>query len=121
MKLKSVMPSIFAAMFAASLFLLQTIPAQSASHRIEVTAKRFEFAPADVTVKKGEHVVLALKSLDVPHGLRIKELGVEAKIAKGQTAEVAFNADKTGTFVGHCSVFCGAGHGSMTLTVHIVE
>jgi cytochrome c oxidase subunit 2 len=53
--------------------------------------------------------------------LRIKELGVEAKIAKGQTAEVAFDADKTGTFVGHCSVFCGAGHGSMTLTVHIVE
>ena len=43
------------------------------------------------------------------------------KVSKGGTAEIAFTPDKTGTFVGHCSVFCGSGHGEMTLTLHVVE
>jgi cytochrome c oxidase subunit 2 len=32
-----------------------------------------------------------------------------------------FTADKTGDFVGHCSVFCGSGHGGMSLTLHVVN
>ena len=36
-------------------------------------------------------------------------------------AELAFTPDKTGDFVGHCSVFCGSGHGSITLTLHVTE
>jgi cytochrome c oxidase subunit 2 len=95
--------------------------AQSAARRIEVTAKRFEFAPAEITLKKGEPVTLALKSADVAHGIRFRELGVSVNVAKGQTSEVTFTPDKTGTFVGHCSVFCGGGHGSMMLTLHVVE
>jgi len=94
---------------------------QVAPRRIEVTAKRFDFTPGDITLKKGEPVVLVLKSADVPHGVRFRELGVTVKAAKGQTSEVSFTPDKTGTFIGHCSVFCGSGHGSMTLTLHVVE
>jgi cytochrome c oxidase subunit 2 len=72
-------------------------------------------------LKKGEPVVLVLKSADVAHGIRFKELGIETKIGKGQTSELAFTPDKTGTFVGQCSVFCGSGHGGMKLTLHVVE
>jgi cytochrome c oxidase subunit 2 len=89
--------------------------------RIEVTAKRFSFDPAELTLKKGEPVVLVLKSVDVAHGLRFRELGVDAKVGKGSTSEVQFTPEKTGDFVGHCSVFCGSGHGSMKLTLHVVE
>jgi cytochrome c oxidase subunit 2 len=89
--------------------------------RIEVTAKRFSFDPAELTLKKGEPVVLVLKSVDVAHGLRFRELGVDAKVGKGSTSEVQFTPEKTGDFVGHCSVFCGGGHGSMKLTLHVVE
>jgi cytochrome c oxidase subunit 2 len=89
--------------------------------RVEISAKRFSFDPGIVTLKKGETVVLVLKSNDVPHGIRVSELGLELKAPKGGSAEVRFTPDKTGDFVGHCSVFCGAGHGSMTITFHVVN
>jgi cytochrome c oxidase subunit 2 len=89
--------------------------------RIEITAKRFSYDPGTITLKKGETVLLVLKSADVPHGLRFRELSVEVKAPKGGTGQVQFTPNKTGDFVGHCSVFCGAGHGSMTLTLHVVE
>jgi cytochrome c oxidase subunit 2 len=121
MKLKSSLPGVFAAVLIALLMLVQFSSAQSAPRRIEVTAKRFEFAPNDITLKKGEPVVLVLKSADVAHGIRIKELGIDIKVGKGQTSELALTPDKAGTFVGHCSVFCGSGHGGMKLTVHVAE
>lgn len=88
--------------------------------RIEVTAERFDFAPGDITLKKGEPVVLVLKSADVPHGIRIRELGLEVKASKEKPGEVEFTPQKDGDFVGHCSVFCGSKHGSMTLRLHVV-
>ena len=97
------------------------VRAQEAPKRIEVVAKRFEFQPAEITVKKGQPLVLVLKSEDVAHGLRFRELNVDVKVAKGGTAEVQFTPDRTGDFVGHCSVFCGSGHGSMMLTLHVVD
>jgi cytochrome c oxidase subunit 2 len=103
--------------------LASVLPAlgQAAPRRIEITAKKFEFTPAEITLKKGEPVVLVLKSADVSHGLRFRELGVTVNAGKGKTAEVAFTPDKTGTFIGHCSVFCGSGHGSMILTLRVME
>jgi cytochrome c oxidase subunit II len=95
--------------------------AQAAPRRIEVTAKRFTFDPGEITLKKGEPVVLVLKCADVAHGIRIRELNVEVHAKPGATAEVQFTPDKTGDFTGHCSVFCGAGHGSMAFKVHVVE
>jgi cytochrome c oxidase subunit 2 len=95
--------------------------AEAVPQRIEVTAKRFSFEPGEITLKKGEPVVLVLKSADVAHGIRIRELNVEVKVSKGGTAEVHFTPDRTGDFVGHCSVFCGGGHGSMTFKVHVVD
>ena len=89
--------------------------------RIEITAKRFSFDPGELTLKRGEPVVLVLKSVDVAHGLRFRELGVDVKVGKGAESEVEFTPGKTGDFVGHCSVFCGGGHGSMKLTLHVVE
>jgi cytochrome c oxidase subunit 2 len=121
MKLKICLPALFAAILLTAPTLIQSAPVQASPRRIEVSAKRFEYLPGEVTLKKGEPVVLVLKSVDVPHGIRFKELGIETKAGKGQTSELAFTPDKAGTFVGHCSVFCGSGHGSMTLTLHVVE
>jgi cytochrome c oxidase subunit II len=101
--------------------LMQKAQAENTPRRIEVTAKRFEFAPAEITLKKGEPVDLVLKSTDVPHGLRFRELNVDLKVSKGGTSEVRFTPNRTGTFVGHCSVFCGSGHGSMALKLHVVD
>ena len=89
--------------------------------RIEITAKKYSFDPASITLKKGVPVVLVLTSKDVTHGLEIKELGVNAKILKGQTIEVPVTPESVGTFQGKCSVFCGFGHGRMKMTVEVTE
>jgi cytochrome c oxidase subunit 2 len=99
------------------------LPAQSRAEggvqRIEITAQRFNFMPGEITLKKGEPVILVLKSLDVDHGLRIREFGVNAIIKAGKTVEVKFTPNKSGDFIGHCSNFCGPGHGSMEIKLHV--
>lgn len=95
-------------------------PAQAAPQRIEITAQKFMFKPGEITVKVGQPVTLVLKSVDVGHGLRISEVGVDMKVKAGETAEATFTPTKAGDFVGHCSVFCGSGHGSMVFTLHVV-
>lgn len=89
--------------------------------RIEVTAKRFNYDPGEITLKKGQPVVLVLKSVDVAHGLRVRELNIDAKIPAGGQKEVQFTPQKTGDYVAHCSVFCGPSHGSMALKLHVVQ
>jgi len=101
--------------------LLCSFAADAAPRRIEVVAKRFSFEPASIELHKGVSVILVLKSVDVSHGIRIRELNVDVKAPAGATSEVQFTPEKTGDFVGHCSVFCGAKHGSMALTVHVIE
>jgi cytochrome c oxidase subunit 2 len=108
----------------AGVLAVSSIPAvwaQAAPRTIDITVKRFSYDPSDITLKKGEPVVLVLKSLDVAHGLRIRELGVNIKVKAGGTAQVQFTPEKTGDFIGHCSVFCGSGHGSLKLALHVVD
>ena|ERR1700761_2367498 len=111
----------FGCLATLSLVLSGFSPAPDAPRRVDVSVKKFAYSPAEVTVKKGEPVVLVLTTEDVSHGLKFKELNLNAKFEKGKPAELAFTPDKVGDFVGHCSVFCGSGHGSMTLTLHVTE
>jgi cytochrome c oxidase subunit II len=104
-----------------SLTLSGFSPAPEVPQRIEVSVKKFAYAPEEITLKKGEPVVLVLTTKDVTHGLKFKELNLNTRIEKGKPSELAFTPDKVGDFVGHCSVFCGSGHGSMTLTLHVTE
>jgi cytochrome c oxidase subunit 2 len=87
--------------------------------RVQINAQRYSFQPSSVALKVGEPVVLVLQSQDVAHGLHFGELGLDLKAPKGRSTQVTFTPNRTGDFIGHCSVFCGAGHGSMTLTLHV--
>ena len=92
------------------------------TEHIEVVASRFSFEPSEITVKKGESVTITLRSTDVTHGLVIPEFGVRTtEIKKGQSEDLTLVPGTTGTFQGKCAHFCGKGHGSMILTVHVVE
>ena len=121
MEAKAAMKLICTGILFSTLLPVLTAIAQAAPRRIEVTAKRFEFSPSEITLKRGEPVVLIIKSADVPHGVRFRELGVEVRTGRGEASEAAFTPAKAGTFVGQCSVFCGAGHGKMKLILHIVD
>jgi cytochrome c oxidase subunit 2 len=105
----------------AGLIAPKALAQGAAPRRIVITAKRFFYAPGEITLKRGQPVVLVLKSADVAHGLRFRDLNINVKVKAGGIAEMQFTPDKTGDFIGHCSVFCGSGHGSMTLKLHVVE
>src|SRR5260370_35072281 len=82
-------------------------------HEIKVTAKKYEFDPNPITVKKGEHVRLLITALDHDHGFKIEEFNINQLIKKGTTAKIDLTPEKTGTFNFHCSHFCGMGHCKM--------
>jgi cytochrome c oxidase subunit 2 len=121
MKRKFMLMILLAGVLILTSFSWSTAWEQAAPRTINLTAHRFTYDPDEITLKKGEPVVLVLKSGDVQHGLRIKELNVDVKIPAHGTAKAQFTPDKAGDFVGQCSVFCGPGHGTMKLTVHVVE
>jgi cytochrome c oxidase subunit II len=116
------------AALAAALTVAATLPpattatASETPRRIEIVARRFAFVPAEVTLRKGEPVVLIFHTEDVAHGIKFKELDdLQTEIPKGVATELRFTPEKTGDFAGHCSRFCGAGHGSMMMTLHVTE
>ena len=95
--------------------------AQEAARTIEIHAKRFSFEPAEITIKKGETVTLALTSDDVQHSLVVEDLGVKGAMIKGQVTKVTITPTKAGNFQGKCGRFCGIGHGSMKFVVHVTD
>jgi cytochrome c oxidase subunit II len=121
MKKKSLLMVLVVGVVATALLCSGALRAQSAPQRIEVVAKRFAFEPNEIILKKGQPVILVLKSTDVAHGLRFRELNLDVKVKQGGTEELRFTPGQTGDYVGHCSVFCGSGHGAMTLTLHVVD
>jgi cytochrome c oxidase subunit 2 len=104
-----------------ALFGSHNAAAQSAPRRIEIHGKRFTFQPAEITLKKGETVTLALTSDDVPHSLLIKGLEVNSVMTKGHVTEVTITPSTVGDFQGKCGRFCGSGHGSMNFVAHVVN
>jgi cytochrome c oxidase subunit 2 len=88
---------------------------------INITAKRFEYSPKDVTVKKGVPVVLQFTSLDRLHGFNCPGLKIRIDIQPGKTNTLRFTPDKTGTFPFHCDNFCGTGHEGMKGTITVTE
>lgn len=87
---------------------------------IEITAKRFQFTPSEITLKKDEPVVLRLHSEDVTHGFYMKKLGIDATIEPGKTTDIPLTPHDAGRFVTICDHFCGVGHGNMKMTL-VVE
>jgi heme/copper-type cytochrome/quinol oxidase subunit 2 len=70
-------------------------------------------------VTKGDRVVLKLRSSDVTHGFTLKAYGIYLTegIKPGKTVYVSFDADKVGTFIFTCNVFCGDVHQRMQGTL----
>jgi len=88
---------------------------------IEITAKKFEFSPSEITLKKGEPVILRLSSTDRVHGFMSKPLKIDTDIAAEKTTDVAVTPDTAGDFTVICDHYCGTGHGNMKMKVTVVE
>ena len=97
---------------------------------IEVSAKKYEFTPSEIHVKKGARVELKVHSEDETHGVKLdvypqgtkdkskpgllfdqpKENG---KVTKGVDQVVDFVAQEPGTYDFKCAKLCGLGHDHM--------
>ncbi len=87
---------------------------------VEITARRFAFAPATLTLRVGEPVRLRLHSEDVTHGFFLRPLGIDAVVEPGKVTEVVVTPRAPGRYTAICDHFCGSGHGNMRLTI-VVE
>jgi cytochrome c oxidase subunit II len=90
-------------------------------HEIQVTAKKYEFSPNPIRVKKGERVRLVITAIDHDHGFKLEAFNIDQKLKKDVPTTVEFTADKAGTFPFKCSVHCGMGHGRMKGTLIVEE
>jgi cytochrome c oxidase subunit 2 len=97
---------------------------------IDVTAKKYDYAPSPIRVKLGATVQLRVTSLDKTHGFKIN-LYPDAsdtkgdpglifssgqdyfKIETGTPTTVQFVARTPETYSFHCCNRCGIGHGAM--------
>ena len=88
---------------------------------IEISAKKFEFTPSQITLKRGEPVILRLSSSDRVHGFMSKPLKIDTDIPADKTADVPVTPDTAGDFTVICDHYCGTGHGNMKMKVTVVE
>jgi len=119
------------ALCGATLFAGAAVPRQAAGvvQVIEVSAKKYEFGPSEIRVKKGAHVQIHLHATDKAHGLKIKSYpdgekdagpvglrfvgDASVKVEKDATGTLEFIAERAGTYSFECAKFCGFGHGGM--------
>lgn len=96
-------------------------PAQT-ERAIKITAKKFEYSPNEIRIKKGVPVVLEFTSLDRVHGFTVPDLGgIRATIEPEKVTQVRIIAPKAGTYEFHCDLFCGDGHEGMTGKIIVEE
>ncbi|HZO99323.1 MAG TPA: cupredoxin domain-containing protein [Terriglobia bacterium] len=113
MRLANIMCALLVLLGSVSMGGAQSTAASGEVREIKMTAKKYEFDPNTVTVKKGDHVKLIITALDRDHGFKLEAFGINQKLIKGDPTTIEFTADKAGTFPFKCSEFCGLGHGKM--------
>jgi cytochrome c oxidase subunit 2 len=98
---------------AATVVVAQT---ETPARVVEISAKKFEFTPNVVTLKKDEPVTIHFTSTDRAHGLFVKALKIDLDADAGKPAEVTVTPHEAGTFAAICDHYCGSGHGNMKMT-----
>jgi len=88
---------------------------------IEIKAKKFTCSPSDITLKKGEPVILRLSTGDRTHGFLLKPFKIDTDITPGKTTDIAVRPTASGQYLVICDHYCGTGHGNMHMKVTVVE
>jgi cytochrome c oxidase subunit 2 len=109
-----------AAAAAAGMGTVAYVGAQPTEQVVRITAKKFDFLPHEVTLKRGVPVLLELTTADVVMGFNAPDFKVRADIVPGKVAQVRFVPQQTGTFEYLCDIFCGSGHEEMSGKIVVV-
>ncbi|MBI1874628.1 MAG: cupredoxin domain-containing protein [Acidobacteria bacterium] len=71
---------------------------------IQVTAKRYAFAPSAIEVFEGDVVKVTLVAEDIPHSFTIDDYRIAKRANPGHTVVFEFRTDKAGTFPFYCNL-----------------
>jgi cytochrome c oxidase subunit II len=115
---------LFACLIVAAFIITFTgacLMAAENEQTIKITAKKFEYSPKEIVVKKGVPIVLEFTSLDRMHGFDCPDLKIRTDIPPGKTSTLRFVPDRVGIFPFHCDNFCGTGHEGMRGTIKVIE
>ena len=99
---------------------------------ITIVAKKNEwrFVPGDVTIERGDRVLLTLVNEDdYDHGFGLEDFGISQKMPALTTVKTKFVATQAGSFTFFCSVPCGEGdvngehrdHYDMTGVIQVID
>jgi cytochrome c oxidase subunit 2 len=88
---------------------------------IEIKARKFQYTPSEITLKKGEPVILRLSSADRTHGFLLKPFKIDTDITPGTATDIAITPKASGQYMVICDHYCGTGHGNMKLKLIVVE
>jgi cytochrome c oxidase subunit II len=69
---------------------------------IEITAKKFQFTPSEITLKRGEPVILRLTSTDRVHGFMSRLFKIDTDIPPDKTTDVSVTPASAGNFTIIC-------------------
>ena len=113
---------------AAAVLALGSVVSYVAAHAaapdakvIKIGAKRSDYTPGHLTLKKGEPVILEFSTRDVLMGFNLPDFKLRADIVPDKVTRVRFVPDKTGTFTFLCDIFCGTGHEQMQGSITVVD
>ncbi|HME81587.1 MAG TPA: cupredoxin domain-containing protein [Candidatus Eremiobacteraceae bacterium] len=100
-------------------FAVLMIAAPAFAHpTVDVVAANWKFTPATVEMHVGETTVMHMTSSGGVHGIQSDDLGIPQTVIKpGEFVDVSVTPKKAGTYVIHCTIPCGSGHGDMVLTI----
>jgi cytochrome c oxidase subunit 2 len=88
---------------------------------VKISARRFEYSPQDIALKKGVPVVLQLTTEDRSHGFYVPSMNLQAVITPGKVTELKVTPQKAGKFDFFCDIFCGSGHEGMNGKITVEE
>ena len=99
---------------------LRAVPQEPPAPRIvTISAKRFEFTPAQITIQRGQPVTFRVSAEDRAHGFYQKDLGLELDLSPDRVAEATITPQTAGRFIAICDHFCGSGHGNMKMVITV--
>jgi cytochrome c oxidase subunit 2 len=113
--------SVACVLAAGSALTYVAAQAQPAERIIRITAKRFDYTPGKLTLKKGQPVILEFTTEDVLMGFNLPDFNVRSDILPDKVTRVRFVPDKAGTFTFLCDIFCGTKHEEMNGTITVVD
>jgi cytochrome c oxidase subunit 2 len=131
----TVIPVVILAVIGAVIFVelpgISGVPATAAGERVNIRVDAHQFywqytypngaiSIDNLRVPVGKVVYLNIYSQDVAHSWWVPALAGKTDAIPGRRNHTWFKADRTGTYVGQCSEFCGIFHEAMRETVTVM-